>query len=114
MAAELELPRVVMMILVVILIVVGTIGNLSIILVISLTKDLWTTTNTFIINLAVADLFVTIIVDPYNAVANLQADSVGQGDFILASCIHWPPVSNVRPTNVGYRRPMDTGGQYIE
>ncbi|KAI8498018.1 melatonin receptor [Branchiostoma belcheri] len=68
MAAELELPRVVMMILVVILIVVGTIGNMSIILVISLTKDLWTTTNTFIINLAVADLFVTIIVDPYNAV----------------------------------------------
>ncbi|XP_078585859.1 rhodopsin, GQ-coupled-like [Branchiostoma floridae x Branchiostoma japonicum] len=65
---ETELPRVLMIILVVILILLGTVGNLSIILVISLTKDLWTTTNTFIINLAIADLFVTIIVDPYNVV----------------------------------------------
>ncbi|KAI8488381.1 hypothetical protein Bbelb_339770 [Branchiostoma belcheri] len=36
---------------------------------------------------------------------NLQADSVGQGDFMSAACIHWPPVSNVRPT-------WDTGGQH--
>ncbi|KAI8511512.1 hypothetical protein Bbelb_106120 [Branchiostoma belcheri] len=26
--------------------------------------------------------------------ANLQADSVGQGGFMWATCIHWPPVSN--------------------
>ncbi|XP_078665238.1 melatonin receptor type 1A-like [Branchiostoma floridae x Branchiostoma belcheri] len=108
MAAELELPRVVMMILVVILIVVGTIGNLSIILVISLTKDLWTTTNTFIINLAVADLFVTIIVDPYNAVGihrdQYLLDHPVQCEVVGSICVITCSVSLATVATISFNR----------
>ncbi|XP_066269313.1 melatonin receptor type 1A-like [Branchiostoma lanceolatum] len=108
MAVESELPRVTMMVLVVILIVVGTIGNLSIILVISLTKDLWTTTNIFIINLAVADLFVTTIVDPYNAVGiNLSQYLLNhpvQCEVVGSICVITCSVSLATVAAIGFNR----------
>ncbi|KAI8501415.1 Tubulointerstitial nephritis antigen-like [Branchiostoma belcheri] len=57
---------------------------------------------------------------PEPRIPNLQADAMGQGDFVSAACIHLPPVFNVRfdprITFCGriVGRPLDTGDKWIQ
>ncbi|XP_055348566.1 melatonin-related receptor-like [Paramacrobiotus metropolitanus] len=48
--------------------VVGIFGNILVILTVSLTKALRLPSNIFIVNLAIADLIVTTLVDPFNVI----------------------------------------------
>lgn len=48
--------------------VVGTFGNVMILIVVSKTKELRQTQSIFIVNLAISDLYVTLIADPMSIV----------------------------------------------
>lgn len=48
--------------------VVGTFGNIMILIVVSKTKELRQTQSIFIINLAISDMYVTLIADPMSIV----------------------------------------------
>jgi hypothetical protein len=47
---------------------VGTFGNIMILIVVSKTKELRQTQSIFIINLAISDMYVTLIADPMSIV----------------------------------------------
>jgi len=48
--------------------VVGTFGNVLILIVVSKTKELRQTQSIFIVNLAISDMYVTLIADPMSIV----------------------------------------------
>ncbi len=61
---------------------IGVIGNLMVILVVSLRPQMRTVTNMFIMNLAVADLFVVIFCVPSTLLANIFARKLSAYEFI--------------------------------
>ncbi|XP_038045218.1 G-protein coupled receptor moody-like [Patiria miniata] len=69
--------------LILIISLVGIIGNSLVILAVLLSKKLRTTTNAFVVNLSIADL-LTCLVIPWDAVALLGKDGLPVGEWICS------------------------------
>ncbi|OQV17432.1 putative Melatonin receptor type 1A [Hypsibius exemplaris] len=67
--------------------VLGTLGNMLIILSICCVRALRTCGNVFILNLALADLIVTVLIDPFNVVGAVAGRKILMADYTLCDYI---------------------------
>ncbi|GAU92524.1 hypothetical protein RvY_04595 [Ramazzottius varieornatus] len=67
--------------------IIGTLGNLLIIGAICMVRSLRTTGNIFVLNLALADVVVTLLIDPFNAVGAAAGRHVLMHNFTLCNFV---------------------------
>ncbi|XP_022109234.1 G-protein coupled receptor moody-like [Acanthaster planci] len=75
--------RVVVAVMYLVVILLGTAGNILVILAVLLSKKLRTATNAFVVNLSVADL-LTCLVLPWTVVATLSKDGLPVGEWVCS------------------------------
>ncbi|XP_038044715.1 alpha-1D adrenergic receptor-like [Patiria miniata] len=75
--------RVIVAVMYLIVILLGTVGNIMVILAVMLSKKLRTATNAFVVNLAVADLS-TCLVLPWTVVATLSTNGLPVGEWVCS------------------------------
>ncbi|XP_055342808.1 melatonin receptor type 1B-B-like [Paramacrobiotus metropolitanus] len=67
--------------------VIGTLGNLLIVVAVCLVKPLRTSGNVFVVNLALADIVVTAFIDPFNVVGAVAGRKVLISNSVLCDWI---------------------------